>query len=102
MVVLLSEALNRYAGARQHGVIVTERSLIFACDRCGRSTTARDANVAHPGADVVYSCPNDDATLARVEAQGAYSFHEGRLTIEIAGEEITWPDFMASIHGLAE
>ena len=102
MVVLLSEAINRYAGARQHGVVVTEQSLIFACDRCGQSTTARDTNVAHPGADVIYSCPNDNATLARVEAQGAYSFHEGRLTIKVASEEVTWRDFMASVDELAE
>lgn len=83
-------------------MIVTEESLIFACGRCGQSTTARGAKVAHPGADVVYSCPNDDAKLAKVEVQGAYSFHEGRLTVKIAGEEITWRDFMGSIDELAE
>ena len=102
MVVLLSEAINRYAGAREHGVIVTEQSLVFACDRCGQSVTAGDAHVAHPGADVVYCCPNDNATLAKVEAQGAHSFHEGGLTIKIASEEITWSDFMGSIDELSE
>ena len=102
MVVLLSEAINRYAGGREHGVIVSEESLIFACDRCGQSTTARGANVTHPGADVIYSCPSDNATLAEVEAQGTYTFHEGCLTIKIAGEEITWRDFVGSIDELAE
>jgi predicted RNA-binding Zn-ribbon protein involved in translation (DUF1610 family) len=100
--MLLSEAINRYAGAREHGVLVTEQSLIFACGRCGQSTTAKDAETGHLGTDVVYSCPTDNATLARVEAQGVYSFHEGRLTIKIATEEIAWPDFLASIGELAE
>ena len=100
--MLLSEAINRSSGAREHGVVVTEQSLIFACDRCGQSTTARDADVDHPGGDVVYSCPNDNATLAKVEARGAYSFREDRLTIKIASEEITWRDFVGSVDQLAE
>jgi hypothetical protein len=100
--MLLSEAINRSAGAREHGVTVTEQHLIFVCDRCGRSTTAKDAEVGHPGADVVYSCPTDKATLARVKAHGVYSFDDGQLTIKIAAEQVAWQDFLASIDELSE
>jgi ferredoxin len=100
--MLLSEAINRHAGAREHGVILTEQNLVFACDSCGRSTTAEDLEVAQLGADCVYSCPTDNATLARVDAHGAYSFRGGLLTIRIATEEIAWSDFLSSIHELAE
>jgi hypothetical protein len=100
--MLLSEAINRHAGAREHGVILTEQNLVFACGSCGRSTTAEDAEVAQLNADCVYSGPTDNATLARVNAQGAYSFHGELLTIRIATEEIAWSDFLSSIHELAE
>jgi len=100
--MLLSESINRHAGAREHGVILTEHSLILACDRCGRSTPAGDADLTHLGSDVVYRCPVDNATLARVDARGTYSFHEGSLAVKVATEEIAWWDFIGGVGELAE
>jgi hypothetical protein len=103
-VVLLSDVINRHPKMRQQSLVVTERHIVLACDRCGQTTTGADAEVVSETSVLVYRCPRDGETLARVEggeqASGGASFHEERLAIKLGGEEIAWADLMRSLDQL--
>jgi predicted RNA-binding Zn-ribbon protein involved in translation (DUF1610 family) len=65
--VLLSELLSFFAGH------LTEETVSFACDRCGRTVVARDAALSAKGDDLVYRCPDDGRELALVRGEDLHS-----------------------------
>jgi hypothetical protein len=102
--VLLSDAINQHPKLRSQSLVVTEQHIVLACDSCGQSTTGAEAEIVSETSVVVYRCPRDGATLAKVEggerASGGASFHEERLWIKLGGEEIVWADLMRSLDEL--
>jgi hypothetical protein len=78
--VLLSEALNKAARAVRRDTEVTEEMIIFSCEACGRSVSAKDAAISRDGEDVLYGCPHDGAPFGRVRgvpfgSSAGYDFH---------------------------
>jgi predicted RNA-binding Zn-ribbon protein involved in translation (DUF1610 family) len=90
--MLASEALSIGVGAR-----LTEAMVAFTCDRCGQTTTARDASITRHGAEVKYACPRDGTSLGTVTGTGrgdlGFAGHAD-FAIQLDGAWIAWAEFV--------
>jgi hypothetical protein len=92
---LLSETINRHmARVGRDAPRVVEGMLTFMCLRCSRALSAAQTVVVRKPGEVVYACPDDNATLVTIHADD-YVFSDGDLTIRVGAEQVAWWEFVS-------
>jgi predicted RNA-binding Zn-ribbon protein involved in translation (DUF1610 family) len=90
--MLASEALSVGVGTP-----LTEEMVAFTCDRCGQTTSARDALITRRGAEVKYACPHDGTSLGTVTGTGRggpdFAGYVD-LAIQLDGTWVAWSEFV--------